>query len=92
MVGLFLSALMFAASGSSAVSELYNKISWLLIIIWSLYPFVWIFAPGLQSFSVSFESVAYAILDVNAKVVLSIIILTNAASLEFTSKPDTQYV
>ena len=35
--------------------ELYGKIAWLTIIMWSFYPVVWLFAEGFASFSVSFE-------------------------------------
>ena len=35
--------------------ELYGKIAWLTIIMWSFYPVVWLFSEGFASFSVSFE-------------------------------------
>jgi hypothetical protein len=37
------------------IIELYGKVAWLTIIIWSFYPIVWLFSEGFASFSVSFE-------------------------------------
>ena len=39
----------------SEIIELYGKVAWLTIIIWSFYPIVWLFSEGFASFSVSFE-------------------------------------
>merc|ERR1711970_950191 len=70
--------------------ELYGKIAWLTIIMWSFYPVVWLFSEGFASFSVSFEVVAYTILDIISKVVFSFMIVSAHDSLGSTSAPQMQ--
>jgi len=70
--------------------ELYGKISWLTIIMWSFYPVVWLFSEGFASFSVSFEVVAYTILDIISKVVFSFMIVSSHDSLGSSSAPAVQ--
>jgi len=55
--------------------ELYSKVSLLTIIVWSIYPIVWIFSVGTGGLGVSAESIIYAILDVCAKCVFSFMIV-----------------
>ena len=43
--------------------ELYGKIAWLTIIMWSFYPVVWLFSEGFASFSVSFEVCCHNMCD-----------------------------
>jgi bacteriorhodopsin len=70
--------------------ELYGKIAWLTIIMWSFYPVVWLFSEGFASFSVSFEVVAYTILDIISKVVFSFMIVSAHDSLGSTSSAPVQ--
>jgi len=55
--------------------ELYSKVSLLTIIVWSLYPIVWMFSVGTGGLGVSAESIVYAILDVCSKCVFSFMIV-----------------
>jgi len=55
--------------------ELYSKVSLLTIIVWSLYPIVWMFSVGTGGLGVSAESIIYAILDVCSKCVFSFMIV-----------------
>ncbi|KAJ1477813.1 hypothetical protein T484DRAFT_2015976 [Baffinella frigidus] len=61
--------------------ELYGKIAWLTIIMWSFYPVVWLFSEGFASFSVSFEVVAYTIMDIISKCVFCFMIVSAHDSL-----------
>jgi len=70
--------------------ELYGKIAWLTIIMWSFYPVVWLFSEGFASFSVSFEVVAYTILDIISKVVFFFMIVSAHDSLGSSSQPQVQ--
>ena len=66
--------------------ELYGKIAWLTIIMWSFYPVVWLFSEGFASFSVSFEVCAYAMLDIVSKVIFCFIVMAGNDAL--ASAPD----
>merc|ERR1712173_10175 len=54
---------------------LYNKVAWMTIVLWTLYPVVWIIAEGQRMVSASLEACLYAIMDVSAKCVFGIIIV-----------------
>lgn len=71
-------------TGSEVVVDLYAKISWLIIVAWCFYPVVWLFSEGFASFSVSFEVIAYAILDIVVKCVFTFIIVGHHDALDFT--------
>ena len=70
-----------ADSKGSEFSVLYGKLAWLSILVWLVYPIVWLFSEGFASFSVSFEVCAYAVLDIFQKVVLSFIVLSSHDTL-----------
>mmetsp|Transcript_14221 Transcript_14221/g.22118 ORF Transcript_14221/g.22118 Transcript_14221/m.22118 type:complete len:263 (+) Transcript_14221:30-818(+) len=70
--------------------ELYGKIAWLTIILWAFYPVVWLFSEGFASFSVSFEVVAYAIMDIISKVVFTFMIVSAHDSLAAPSMAPAQ--
>lgn len=55
--------------------ELYSKVSLLTIIVWSLYPIVWMFSVGTGGLGVSAESIVYSVLDVFSKCVFSFMIV-----------------
>ena len=55
--------------------ELYSKVSLLTIIVWSLYPIVWMFSVGTGGLGVSAESIVYSVLDVCSKCVFSFMIV-----------------
>merc|ERR1719445_2691247 len=52
------------------------------IILWTLYPIVWIVAEGQRMVSASMEACLYAIMDVSAKCVFGIIIVQARGALE----------
>jgi len=58
------------------VAQLYGKVGWMTILVWSCYPIVWLFSEGFSSFSVSFEITMYAILDIVNKVVLCFMVMS----------------
>jgi bacteriorhodopsin len=68
-------------AGAESISELYNRSSWLIVVSWCFYPIVWLFSEGFASFSVSFEVIAYAILDLLVKVAFTVIIAKDKAVL-----------
>jgi len=59
-----------------AIASLYGQLAALILISWIFYPLIWVFSSGFASFSVSFEVVAYAVVDIVSKVIFSFIILS----------------
>mmetsp|Transcript_45036 Transcript_45036/g.107335 ORF Transcript_45036/g.107335 Transcript_45036/m.107335 type:complete len:265 (-) Transcript_45036:153-947(-) len=55
--------------------ELYGKVSLLTIVVWSMYPIVWLLGVGSGALGVSSEAIAYAILDVISKCAFSFMIV-----------------
>jgi bacteriorhodopsin len=55
-----------ADAGPSAASA-FTKLSTLTVVLWSIYPLVWIFAEGQHAISPDYEAVLYVVLDVSAK-------------------------
>jgi bacteriorhodopsin len=56
------------ASGQMCLVELYSRLTWIVVVTYSLYAIVWLFSQGFPSFSVTLEVVAYSLLDVINKV------------------------
>ena len=79
-----------AEAKSEAVSELYTKMVWLTVGCSAGYPLIWLFSEGFASFSVSFEVVAYTILDIISKVVFSFMIVSAHDSLGSTNMAPAQ--
>jgi len=61
---------------------LYNKVAWMTIVLWSLYPLVWIFAEGQRMISASLEAFLYMLMDVSAKCVFGLMIVQARGALE----------
>jgi len=61
---------------------LYNKVAWMTIVLWTLYPLVWVVAEGQRMVSASLEACLYAIMDVSAKCVFGFIIVGARGTLE----------
>merc|ERR1712117_348803 len=61
---------------------LYNKVAWMTIILWTLYPLVWVVAEGQRMVSAPLEACLYAIMDVSAKCVFGILIVQARGALE----------
>merc|ERR1712157_286843 len=55
--------------------ELYNKVATMTIILWTLYPIVWVLAEGARLVSPSLEACLYMIMDVSAKCVFGFVIV-----------------
>jgi len=71
-----------------AVGELYNKVSWLTMIVWACYPLVFIFSEGTSDWSQNFEVMIYGVLDLMAKAVFGFILLLSHEALDrITSLP-----
>ena len=68
---------------------LYNKVAWMTIVLWTLYPVVWIIAEGQRMVSASMEACLYAIMDVSAKCVFGIIIVQARGALEAINSNQT---
>jgi bacteriorhodopsin len=56
------------ASGQMCLVELYSRLTWIVVVTYSLYAIVWLFCQGFPSFSVTLEVVAYSLLDIINKV------------------------
>ena len=56
------------ASGQMCLVELYSRLTWIVVVTYSLYAIVWLFSQGFPSFSVTLEVVAYSLLDIINKV------------------------
>jgi bacteriorhodopsin len=67
---------------------LYGRVSLLIIIVWALYPFVWLLSVGMHLLGVSLEVICYCILDLLSKALYSYM-LVNIAAYDSVS-PDTQ--
>lgn len=78
------SARSYAFVRSQKVGALYNKVSLGLIVIWGLYPIVWAFSEGTGKWTADTEVLAFAVLDVVAKVAWPIFI--------FSMTPDEGHV
>ena len=61
---------------------LYNKVAWMTIVLWTLYPVVWVIAEGQRMVSASMEACLYCIMDVSAKCVFGFIIVQGRTALE----------
>eukprot|EP00282_Hemiselmis_andersenii_P040949 CAMPEP_0172058024 /NCGR_PEP_ID=MMETSP1043-20130122/6631_1 /TAXON_ID=464988 /ORGANISM="Hemiselmis andersenii, Strain CCMP441" /LENGTH=179 /DNA_ID=CAMNT_0012717537 /DNA_START=1 /DNA_END=540 /DNA_ORIENTATION=- len=81
-----------AVAKGSEVADVYGKVAWLTIVLWIVYPLVWLFSEGFASFSVSFEVCAYALVDILSKAVLGFMVMSahdtlgvagNSASREY---------
>jgi len=70
-------------SGTSEVaSELYTKVANATIVLWSMYPVVWVLAEGSSIISSDTEVVFYTILDILAKSGFGILICTGREALD----------
>jgi len=59
-------------------SSVYSKLAGIIVITWFLYPIVWVFAEGFGNFSVTFEVLIFAILDVISKAIFGLILMSGA--------------
>ena len=66
---LFLSARHAAIARNQKVGRLFTAMSTYTVIIWTLYPIVWVLGEGTQRITVNTEIIMYAVLDVLSKAV-----------------------
>ena len=69
--------------------KLYTTLLSYLTILWAVYPIVWLLGTtGTGTFSLTTEVAAYAILDVSAKAVFGIAVVSSILKLERFAQPD----
>ncbi|KAI9328593.1 hypothetical protein DFJ73DRAFT_800576 [Zopfochytrium polystomum] len=78
-----------AASRSPAHGSLFNTLSYLTLVLWTVYPIIWGISEGGNKISVDAEVSCYAVLDVLAKAGFGAILLTSHAKLENAVKGGT---
>merc|ERR1712109_322792 len=61
---------------------LYQKVSSMTIVLWSLYPAVWVVAEGTRMISPSLEACCYMIMDVLSKCLFGFMIVQARGALE----------
>jgi len=71
--------------------ELYNKVATMTIILWTLYPIVWVLAEGARLVSPSLEACLYMIMDVSAKCVFGFVIVRGRGALEAIQTAEAGY-
>jgi len=71
-----------------AARALYNKVASMTIVLWSLYPVVWIVAEGLRLISPSLEACCYMIMDVLSKCLFGFFIVGGRTALEQINSQD----
>merc|ERR1719200_80052 len=65
-----------------AAQDVYCRVAYLTIVLWTLYPLVWIVAEGARLVSPSLEAFLYMVMDVSAKCVFGFIIVQARPALE----------
>jgi len=64
-----------------AARALYNKVAMLTIVLWTLYPVVWVMCEGTRMVSASLEACLYMIMDVTSKCVFGFMIVNARSAL-----------
>mmetsp|Transcript_86101 Transcript_86101/g.229783 ORF Transcript_86101/g.229783 Transcript_86101/m.229783 type:complete len:131 (-) Transcript_86101:153-545(-) len=72
--------------------DLYGKVSLLVVITWSLYPFVWILSVGTGTMGISAESICYSVLDVVTKCVFSFMMVNVSGYESQELEPQREFV
>jgi len=65
-----------------AAQKLYNKVASMTIVLWSLYPLVWVVAEGTRMISPSLEACCYMIMDVLSKCLFGFFIVGGREALD----------
>lgn len=65
--------------------ELYSRVSLVVLIVWSIYPFVWMLGEGTGLLGVSVEVILYCILDLLSKVVFCFLVINHSGP--YASEP-----
>lgn len=56
--------------------ELFEKVALLTVLVWAMYPVVWILGVGIGAIGVSLENICYAILDLLSKVAFCFLMIS----------------
>jgi bacteriorhodopsin len=70
---------------------LYNKVAYMTIFLWTLYPVVWVVFEGTRMRSGSLEACLYCIMDVSSKCLFGFIIVQARAALESINTAQAGY-
>jgi bacteriorhodopsin len=70
---------------------LYNKVAYMTIFLWTLYPVVWVLCEGTRMLSGSLEACLYCIMDVSSKCLFGFIIVQARAALESINTAQAGY-
>ncbi|MFQ3294978.1 MAG: bacteriorhodopsin [Natrialbaceae archaeon] len=83
-----------AQQKSAEVSQLFGQLRNLIIVLWLLYPVVWILGTEgtLGVMPLYWETAAFMVLDLTAKVGFGVVLLRSRSVLEAATKPDTSAV
>merc|ERR1712141_632751 len=66
----------------AAAQQLYCKVAYMTIVLWTLYPVVWVLAEGARLVTPSLEACLYMIMDVASKCVFGFLIVNARSALE----------
>merc|ERR1719383_261020 len=70
------------STAGKEAQNLYCKVAYMTIVLWTLYPLVWIVSEGGRLVSPSLEACLYMIMDVSAKCVFGFMIVGARGALE----------
>ncbi|KXS16496.1 family A G protein-coupled receptor-like protein [Gonapodya prolifera JEL478] len=71
-----------AATKSQALGKLFDQLAILTLVLWTIYPVVWILAEGTNSISLELEVGLYALMDMSAKAGFGFWLLHNRVRVE----------
>jgi bacteriorhodopsin len=83
-----------AQQKSAEVSQLFGRLRNLIIVLWLLYPVVWILGTEgtIGVLPLYWETAAFMVLDLSAKVGFGVVLLRSRSVLEAATQPDTSAV
>jgi len=76
---------MSAETYGPAAKKLYGQVAWLTIVLWSLYPVVWILAEGGHMVKPTIEAGLYMVMDVLSKCMFGFVIVSSRGALDDVS-------
>jgi len=77
--------------GSGKAGALSKKVGFLTLVLWSAYPVVWVVAEGTEVISPDTEAICYTILDVLAKSVFGLMIVSARDAIEDANRAGSGY-
>jgi bacteriorhodopsin len=87
LVGLLQHGRRAAFARSNEVGNLYAGLAGYLLVLWWAYPIVWLLSEGKGRISSDFEVLVYAILDIAAKILFSIVIFVKHPIIAEAANP-----